>query len=107
MDFSGSPSQPPVSQPPEQSQLLGQLAVAVSTSLVQIAICTVVGVFIDRWLEWIFVTPVGVCVGMAIAFRTLLSFLNSIPPSKVSGSKKSGSLEPQGREDQDREDEDA
>lgn len=60
---------------------------AVSNSLAQIAVATVLGYLLDRWLGWIFWTPVGVCAGMALAIRTLLYFLKQFTPtpSKSSG----------------------
>lgn len=48
---------------------------AVTTSLVQIAMGTLLGYWVDTWLGWMFFTPIGVCLGMALATRTLLRFV--------------------------------
>jgi len=72
---------------------------AVTTSLVQIAMGTLLGYWVDTWLGWMFFTPLGVCLGMALATRTLLKFMKqftpkiSAPDSMVSGSMVSGSME--------------
>jgi hypothetical protein len=81
---------------PQPTQLLGRLAMAVTTSLVQIAMGTLLGYWVDTWLGWMFFTPLGVCLGMALATRTLLKFMKQITPkisapdSMVSGAMESG-----------------
>ncbi|MCY3005947.1 MAG: AtpZ/AtpI family protein [Planctomycetota bacterium] len=63
---------------PEPSQLLGRLAMAVTTSLLQIALGTILGYWVDSWLGWMLFTPIGVCLGMALATKTLLGFMKQI-----------------------------
>ena len=79
---------------PQPSKLLGRLAMAVTTSLVQIAMGTLLGYWVDTWLGWMLFTPLGVCLGMALATRTLLKFMKQLTP-KIStpASMVSGSLE--------------
>jgi len=62
--------------------------VAVTTSLVQIALGTVLGYWIDRWLGWMLFTPIGVCLGMALATKTLLGFMKLVTPQGASGATK-------------------
>jgi len=59
--------------------MLGQLTVAVGTSLVQIAVATLFGYWLDSLLGWMLWTPIGVCLGMALGMKTLLTFLRKIP----------------------------
>jgi hypothetical protein len=66
----------PSSRPPS---VLGQLTVAVGTSLVQIAVATLFGYWLDSLLGWMLWTPIGVCLGMALGMKTLLTFLRKIP----------------------------
>ncbi|MFY8073293.1 MAG: hypothetical protein ACOVNQ_16495 [Pirellula sp.] len=66
----------PGSGPPN---ILGPLTMAVGTSLVQIAVATLVGYWIDSLLGWMLWTPIGVCLGMALGMKTLLTFLRKIP----------------------------
>ncbi|MFM7928671.1 MAG: hypothetical protein ACKO9Q_13260 [Pirellula sp.] len=66
----------PNSGPPS---MLGQLTMAVGTSLVQIAVAILVGYWLDSLLGWMLWTPIGVCLGMALGMKTLLTFLRKIP----------------------------
>lgn len=82
----------PTEMPPEKpapSPLLGRLAMAVTTSLVQIAIGTLLGYWIDTWLGWMFLTPLGVCLGMVLATRTLLRFMKQFTPQISPGATHS------------------
>lgn len=74
---------------PQPSQLLGRLTMAVTTSLVQIAMGTLLGYWVDTWLGWMLFTPLGVCLGMALATRTLLRFMKQITPKIAPGSTHS------------------
>jgi hypothetical protein len=65
---------------PRPSNMLGQLALSVSTSLVQIAIATLVGYWLDSQMGWMLWTPIGVCLGMALGMKTLLSFVRKATP---------------------------
>jgi hypothetical protein len=58
---------------------------AVTTSLVQIAMGTLLGYGVDTWLGWMFFTPLGVCLGMALATRTLLRFVKQFTPTIAPG----------------------
>jgi hypothetical protein len=58
---------------------------AVTTSLVQIAMGTLLGYWVDTWLGWMFLTPLGVCLGMALATRTLLRFMKQFTPQIAPG----------------------
>ena len=58
---------------------------AVTTSLVQIAMGTLLGYWVDTWLGWMFFTPLGVCLGMALATRTLLRFVKQFTPKIAPG----------------------
>ena len=66
----------PGSGPPS---ILGPLTVAVGTSLVQIAVATLAGYWLDTLLGWMLWTPIGVCLGMALGMRTLLAFIRKLP----------------------------
>ncbi|MFM8400909.1 MAG: hypothetical protein ACKOAH_24035 [Pirellula sp.] len=66
----------PSSGPPS---MLGQLTMAVGTSLVQIAVAILVGYWLDSLFGWMLWTPIGVCLGMALGMKTLLTFLRKIP----------------------------
>ena len=74
---------------PQPSPLLGRLAMAVTTSLVQIAMGTLLGYGVDTWLGWMFFTPLGVCLGMALATRTLLRFVKQFTPKIAPGATRS------------------